>query len=445
MPDSSVAVTEGSGKNIDTRTNAGGDHRQVVVMGDPSVVESVASVQASDPSSATEGLVVREPNTTAIVAGLDSVRVRNLIDGTISTVAAITNITNSIAVHVLSTGGTISVNSLATGTIAISAKDGTIGVYFPPGNSLLGTVNTVQRVQNVVDGTLTTVTGVDRVRNVVDGTLTTVSRVDRVINVVDGTLSTVTRVSNVVDGTLSTVGRVQNVVDGTLSNVYRVHNLVAGTVTVSGSNTTLAVFFDRGNPAVSVYGSDGTTQRNLQTNTGGAIKVFDIVTGTIAAVTSITNSVAVHILSTNGTMAVNVGTVAGTIYVGFSPAKPIVLADNQHTASIFTVSGSTSGVSVSGVTLVSPSANYSFKVFAIGLTTTAQAHLVAKFTNGAGTSPTEYWRYGLQAPSAGIAGANLAVPPPAYLFATGTSTTLSLVLDTASLVHYSVSYIKESA
>jgi len=34
MADSAVPVTAGSGTNIDTRTQSGGDHRQVVVLGD---------------------------------------------------------------------------------------------------------------------------------------------------------------------------------------------------------------------------------------------------------------------------------------------------------------------------------------------------------------------------------------------------------------------------
>ncbi len=35
MPDSSVPITPGSGANVDTRTQGNGDHREVVVLGDP--------------------------------------------------------------------------------------------------------------------------------------------------------------------------------------------------------------------------------------------------------------------------------------------------------------------------------------------------------------------------------------------------------------------------
>lgn len=48
MADVAVAITEGSGVNIDTRTEASnGNHRQVVVLGDPSTNAGVAPVDAA--------------------------------------------------------------------------------------------------------------------------------------------------------------------------------------------------------------------------------------------------------------------------------------------------------------------------------------------------------------------------------------------------------------
>ena len=362
MADSNVAVTEGSGKNIDTRTNAGGDHRQVVVLGHESATDSVAGVQATDPSSNALGLIVRDPLGTLTYALMDStgIRVRSISDGTVS----------------------------------------------------VGTIENVTRVKNVVDGTLTTVTGVDRVRNIVDGTISTVTslgtatRVDRVFNLIDGTISTVTRVDrvhNVVDGTISTVGTVNALTN--VTRVDRVHNVVDGTISL------------------------------------------------VSALTNITNSIAVHVLSTGGTIAVFAqpyGTAAvsakdGTFAVCFSPAKPSVLADINATGRIFTVSGTTS--TVGNNTLVAPSASYSFKVFAYSIQTTGLVSMAPRFTTGASAGATELWRPLVTAVSTASSpvGANLATTPPGYLFATGTSTTLALYLDTGSLVHYSVSYIKESA
>lgn len=74
MADSAIAITAGSGTNVDTRTEAtNGQHRQVVVIGDPSLNAgvmavkdvSVAPVTATDPA----GVVVLRPDSPGIFAG----------------------------------------------------------------------------------------------------------------------------------------------------------------------------------------------------------------------------------------------------------------------------------------------------------------------------------------------------------------------------------------
>lgn len=198
----------------------------------------------------------------------------------------------------------------------------------------------------------------------------------------------VSRINNLIDGTLSLVtrlDRVHNVVDGTLATVARVTNLVDGSLSTVG-------------------------------------RVTNLIDGTLTTVTNITNTVKVRIDPDH-----NVVNVSSTILIPKS------------------ISGTASGVSVSGNTIKSPVTSRVIKVYAFSIITTAQVHLAPRFTNGAGTSPTELWRIALQAPSQGIAGANLAVTPPGYLFATAAGETLSLVLDSASLVHYSVAYFLESA
>ncbi|MFZ2151687.1 MAG: hypothetical protein WAV09_01110 [Minisyncoccia bacterium] len=231
---------------------------------------------------------------------------------------------------------------------------------------------------------------------------------------------------------------------------------------------------------VRVNGLQGTTVRPFIMNTDGAIKVYDLVAGTVTAnvagsLTGITNSIQVHLLSTNGTIAANIGKVDGTVTVRLDPGytlgniqninnsisvhlgstggtiwvKPdpagTYFTNGAHTSSIFTVSGSTSGGTTSGVTLVAPSANYSFKVFAYSLQTTGAVSQAIRFTNGGG-SETELWRPLVTASGVtGAQGANLAVQPPGFIFATGASTTLAIKNDSGSLIHYSVSYIKESA
>uniref|UniRef100_A0A7V3N5E7 Uncharacterized protein n=1 Tax=candidate division CPR3 bacterium TaxID=2268181 RepID=A0A7V3N5E7_UNCC3 len=203
----------------------------------------------------------------------------------------------------------------------------------------------------------------------------------------------------------------------------------------------------------------GMTSLPAGSNTIGSVAVF--FTPSEPTIKGITNSVAVYFSpsnpAVNATFSGSIGVyyspseptikgITNSVAVYFSGSEPTVKVKDTYSTSIIsgTVSGSYAGVSALGQTLVSPESGRAIKVYAIALTTTAQVHLTAKFTNGAGT-PTEYWRYALQAPSSGISGANLAVSPPAYLFATSAGSTLALVLNSASLVHYSIAYFKESA
>lgn len=188
-------------------------------------------------------------------------------------------------------------------------------------------------------------------------------------------------------------------------------------IVVQGITNSIGVYFDKGEPAVRAYGLDGTTSRAFRMNSDGAIKVYDLV---------------------NGTVNISSGTIT-------SITNPVVANTSSTTVIPRSVSGSTSAVSDSGLTLVSPDAGNSVKIFGYSFTTTAQVQTVVRLTNGAGTSPTEYMRVALQAQSSGISGANIAVTPPGFLFATGANTTLSLLLGNGSLIHYTVYYFKESA
>lgn len=394
----------------------------------------------------------------------DAVRV--LISGSHAAASLqIKGITETIGVHLGSTGGTIRIGDIP----------GSVAVYFSPSNPA---------VAATFSGTLAAVPTTGSGDPIYEET------------------GNWTRV--LIAGSQSAASLAIN---GTLTGIT---NSIA-VVPFTGSGSTL---YDEGADAMRVLISGSHSAASLTIN---------------GSLTGITNSIAIHMLSTNGTMAVNVGKVDGTVAVFFSPANPGVnitsgtvtgitnsiavhllstggtlnvrMADNSaglatddlaitpgtdvgfpimgmfddtatdsvdegdagfmrmtgnrlqmihsdSTASIFTVAGSTSGVSVSGVQLVAPSANASFKVYAFSLMTTGLVSLVARFTNGAGTSPTEFWR-GLITPASTTSetrGANLSTGGPGNpLFVTGVSTTLALLLDTSTLVHYSVSYTKESA
>lgn len=212
-----------------------------------------------------------------------------------------------------------------------------------------------------------------------------------------------------------------------LAGSARVHQATAGT---------FAVYFDQSNPAVNVTAVGGTTAIYFD-QSAPTVKIS---TGTTAAVS----------LDPGYTL----GYIAGskeTLAVYFDQSNPKVnlgadVVNVSNTAIIpVTVAGSFEGISALGKTLISPVASRNAKIYAYSITTTAQTGLNINFTNGAG-SKTDLWRVGaMQAPSQGIAGANLAVQPPGFLFATGTNVTLAIHTDSASLVHYSISYFRETA
>lgn len=306
MADSAVVVTAGSGTNIDTRTETtNSNHRQVVVLGDPSINANVAAVVNEDPgsSSTAHGIVVR-------------------LAGSATVVGTLTGITNSVAVHVLSTGGTLQIKT-------------------DPSSVLAGITSSISiRIQETA-----------------------------------GTLVVKTDPSSILSGITSSIN-----------------------VRIAETAGTLRMKTDEG-----------------------------------SVLSGITSSVAVHLVSTGGTLVVKI-----------DPGYNVVNASSTIIIPR-SLSGAAAGVSVSGNALKAPIASRLIKVYAFSLVTTAQVHLAPRFTNGSGDTPTELWRVALQAPTQGIAGANLAVTPPGYLFATGSNETLSLVLDSASLVHYSVAYFLESA
>lgn len=250
-------------------------------------------------------------------------------------------------------------------------------------------------------------------------------------------------------GTAGTIGVRVGQVDGSVAVYFSPAN-PAVSATFGG---TMATYFDQSNPAVTAYTLDGATKRALRGNSDGAVKVYDIADGSIV-VRSITASVAVHLLSTNGTIAVNVQRInetvavylqntAGTLAIKIDPGYNVV---NSSSTIIIPqpISGTANGISTSGNTLKAGVASRLIKVYAYSLSTTSAISQAARFTNGSGASPVEYWRVAMQAPANIASGANFGVQPPGYLFAVDSGSTLALVLD-GGLVHYSLAYFLESA
>lgn len=107
MADTAVAITAGVGTNIDTRTEASnGDHRQVIVIGDPSTNAAVA------PVSATNGLSVTL--TTAIPAGSASIGILGANSGVDIGDVTINNASGASAVNIQDGGNSITVDNGGT-------------------------------------------------------------------------------------------------------------------------------------------------------------------------------------------------------------------------------------------------------------------------------------------------------------------------------------------
>jgi len=410
LADTKVVIfnADGASAYIDYRTEGTNlEGRQVVVLGDPATNAGVAPVDVTAGLKVDLGtdndVTLTSGTLTGITNRIDVQRVHNIVDGTVSIGRPDIN----------------RVFNLVDGTVSIGRPD-------------------INRVHNLVNGTVTVadVTAftarpdINRVHNIIDGTITIASittrpDIQRVHNIVDGTVSVgrpdINRVHNVIDGTISTVASITNIAGfSARPDINRVHNVVDGTITVASI----------------------TARPDIQ-------RVHNVVDGTIT-VASITNRPDIQRVHNivDGTMTVNAGTNLNTSALATSAnqlAAGHTVQDLSGTATAYySATGSYAGVSTLGKTIVAPVASRVNKIYAITLTTTAQVGTVVQLTDGAG-SATEHWRYALQAPSQGVSGANLAVTPPGYLFATASGSTLAILTNNASLIHYTVAYFRESA
>lgn len=360
-----------------------------------------------------------------------------------------------------------------TNTVSIKAADGTFAVYFSPGTPAVRIADNSGNVAQVdtaysdgqsnsnnhldVDSHLSHFNGTtwDRTRGgpgYSDAALRVVHATDVAASMNIVGVNTTNTLGVYLSATAGTIGvdvgkmqqvdyvtRVRNIVDGTLSTVVRVSNLIDGTVRVgniTGSTLQVNVGTIAGTAAVYLHSTAGTLVVKVARESAGVgidDSVFTQGTGTGVPIMGLFDDTTPDSVDEN-----DVGVLRMT-------GNRLLMNNIQATAGIFTVSGSTS--TAGNNTLVSPSASYSFKVYAYSIQTTGIVSSAPRFTTGASAGATELWRpliNSVQTSSTPV-GANMAVSPPGYIFATGVSTTLSLYLDTGTLVHYSVSFIKESA
>lgn len=145
---------------------------------------------------------------------------------------------------------------------------------------------------------------------------------------------------------------------------------------------------------------------------------------------------------TVGTISLN--TTAVTISNAAGNPANVSLANSGVTISLArTLTGSTGSLNATNGTISLTPSNKA-KVYAFSLTTTSATEVTCVFHSGSVANGLELWRCTLMAPSGANSGANLAVSPPGFLFASRSGTAVSLSLSTAVLVHYSLSYFDEA-
>lgn len=239
-------------------------------------------------------------------------------------------------------------------------------------------------------------------------------------------------------------------------------------ITVGSTGTSIGVYFDGSNPSVNI----GTP--TIAGITGSVGVYFSGSNPTVTEVNSAAMAASLSVLDDwdeTDRAKVNpivgqAGVAAGSGVTGATTIRTVHVTDVAtsinivaqglaalnigSTASIFTASGSSAAAQTGGITVIAPSANYNFKIFAYSIQTTGVLASALTFANGNSASQTEFWRPlvamgGSGSQSTTPIGANLAVTPPGYLFATGTNTTLVIAGNNGATIHYSVSYIKESA
>lgn len=149
--------------------------------------------------------------------------------------------------------------------------------------------------------------------------------------------------------------------------------------------------------------------------------------GTITTVSTVTN------LSQMNGVAISMD--AGATGTG---TQRVVQANNAGKTLVSVTGQATS----SGNTTLIAAGTNRLKVYAFSISTNVATAVTVTFQSG--TGGTALWRVVLQAPTSVGTGANLAISPPAWLFATASATLLNINLSAAVAVDWSISYYDEA-
>lgn len=203
-------------------------------------------------------------------------------------------------------------------------------------------------------------------------------------------------------------------------------------VTVAGYSTTVNVSSLGG--AVIVRSSAANFLASVYQSTAADLNVTVAGYSTTVNVSSLGGVVAAKIQDSSGVSPNILGTRPSTAAQGL--AVRTILNDIQSTCF------STLGNNSTSATVVTSVAAVRHKVFAYSITSTVQAVNTLTF---ASSLANPLWQVQMQAFSSGISGANLAVSPPSWLFATEAASPLVFkVTGTTGTYHVSFSYFTEA-
>ena len=254
MADSAVAITAGTGTNVDTRTEAtNGDHRQVVVIGDPSVTNGVATVSTGGAlttlptgAAANGAAVTGNP---LLVAGSDGTNARSLS----------TDTSGRLIVVPPDSSAAISIAANATSSGSITGLTGS-GIAMI---QLTGTFTATAQIQLTTDGTnWINVTGSNSIVNAATGAYMASGNLTATgMYMVDISGSTGVRVITTAytSGTITGTNRVVPGVGGStaIAGIPLVAQSGTWTVGVTGYPTAAVAADALANPTVTQVGSAG--------------------------------------------------------------------------------------------------------------------------------------------------------------------------------------------
>lgn len=202
------------------------------------------------------------------------------------------------------------------------------------------------------------------------------------------------------------------------------------TPTTTASTITNAV----GNPVnVALTNTEVTVKSAIA---GFNVNVATATLGTVTVTGTVTPSTTASTITNAVGNPVNVSLTSTAVSISTSVTYSTLILNSK------TLTGSSGSISATWTSIFTPATKA--KIYAFSFTTTSTSEVTVIICDGAFADAKEKWRITLLAPSGASAGANLAIPPPAFLFGSRSTSAVTISLSTAVLVHYSLSLFDEA-